>query len=71
MDNFWPIKIIKNRLKDVTLKTEAKIKYKQCRNLFSTLMKESIRSCFTSYSQNNLYDLKSTWKGIKKLIPLK
>ena len=29
------------KLKDVTLKKEAQIKYKQYRNLFSTLMKES------------------------------
>ena len=34
-------------------------------------MKESLRSCFTNYFQNNLNDLKSTWKGIKKLISLK
>ena len=30
------------KLKDVTLKNEAQIKYKQYRNLLSTLMKESI-----------------------------
>ena len=31
-------------------------------------MKESKRTYFTNYFQNNLNDLKSTWKGIKKLI---
>ena len=31
-------------------------------------MKESKRTYFTNYFQNNLNDLKTTWKGIKKLI---
>ena len=34
-------------------------------------MKESKKSYFTNYFQNNLNDLKSTWKGIKNLISLK
>ena len=34
-------------------------------------MKESKKSYFTNYFQNSLNDLKSTWKGIKNLIPLK
>ena len=34
-------------------------------------MREGKRSYFTNYFQNNLNDLKSTWKGIKKLISLK
>ena len=59
------------KLKEVTLKNEAKIKYKQYRNLLPTLMKESKKYCFTNYFQNNLTDLKSTWKGIKNLISLK
>ena len=59
------------KLKDVTLKNEVQIKYKQYRNLLSTLMKESKKSYFTNYFQNNLNDLKSTWKGIKNLISLK
>ena len=37
----------------------------------STLMKESKKSYFTNYFQNNLNNLKSTWKGIKNLISLK
>ena len=37
----------------------------------STLMKEGKKSYFTNYFQNNLNDLKSTWKGIKNLISLK
>ena len=67
--NHLLIKYIK--FKDVTLKDEAQIKYKQYKNLLSTLMKNSKRSCFTDYSQENLNDLKSTWKGIKNLICLK
>ena len=47
-------------------KTEAQIICKQYRNLLSNLMKESKRSYFTNYFQNNLNDLKS----IKKLISL-
>ena len=56
------------KLKDVTLKNEAQVKYKQYRNLLSTLMKESKKSYFTNYFQNNLNDLKSAWKGVKNLI---
>ena len=48
------------KLKDVTFKNEAQIKNKQYRYLLSTLMKESQKSYFTNYFQNNLNDLKST-----------
>ena len=58
-------------IKDVTLKTKAEIKYKQYRNVLFTLMKESKIPCFSNYFQNNLNDLKNTWKGIKRLISLK
>ena len=66
MDNHLLTKYIK--LKDASLKTEAQIKYKQYRNLLSTLMKVSKRSYFINYFQNNLNDLKSTWKDINKII---
>ena len=59
------------KLRDVTLKNEVQIKYNQYRNLLSTLIKESKRSYFTNCFENNLNDLKSTWKGIKNLISLK
>ena len=59
------------KLKDVTLKNEAQTKCKRYRNLLSTLMKESKKSYFTNYFQNNLNDLNSTWKGIKNLISFK
>ena len=68
MKNYLLAKYMK--IKDVTLKNEAQIKYKQYRNLLSTLMKESKKSYFTNYFQNNLNHLKSTWKGIKNLISL-
>ena len=67
--NHLPTKYIK--LKDVTIKNEAQIKQKQYRNLLPALIKESKRFYFTNYFQNNLNDLKTTWKGIKKLISLK
>ena len=59
------------KLKDVTLKKEVQIKYKQYRNLLSTLMEEGKKSYFTYYFQNNLNYLKNAWKGIKNLISLK
>ena len=46
------------KLKDATLKNEAQIKFKRYRNLLSTLMKESKKSYFTNYFQNNLISLK-------------
>ena len=36
-----------------------------------TLTRESKKYYFTNYFQNNLNNLKSTWKGIKNLISLK
>ena len=39
--------------------------------MLSTLTKDNKRSYFTNYVQNNLNELKSTWKGIKNLISLK
>ena len=39
------------KLKDVTLKNEAQIKYKQYRNLLPTLIKESKKSYFINYFQ--------------------
>ena len=59
------------KLKDVTLKTEAQIRCKQYRNLLSTLMKKRKKFYFKNHFQSNLNDLKSTWKGIKKIISLK
>ena len=58
-------------IKYIKLKCAAQIKYKQYRNLLSTLIKECRKSYFTNCFHSKLNDLKSTWKGIKNLIPLK
>ena len=58
------------KLKDVTFKNEAQIKYKQYRYLLSTLMKKRQKSYFTNYFQNSLNNLKSTQKSITNLISL-
>ena len=57
-------------MKDTGLKSEAHFKYKQYRNLITTLLK-SKQPYFTNYFQTNINDLKNTWKGIKKVISLK
>ena len=69
---------IKNKLfsdfinkKGLTLKTELHIKCKSYRKMLSTLMEKSKQSYFTKFFQNNLKNLKNTWKGIKSIISLK
>ena len=47
------------------------IKYKQYRNLISTLLKKNKRLYFTKFFNDNLNNLENTWKGIKNLISLK
>ena len=44
-------------MKDGDLKNEAHFKYKQYRNLLSTLLKRSKQSYFTNYFQTNMNDL--------------
>ena len=56
---------------DINQKNEIKIKFKQYRKLISTLLKRSKRSYFTKFFNDNLNNLKNTWKGIKNLISLK
>ena len=69
---------IKNKLfsdfinkKDLTQKTELHIKYKSYRNMLPTLMKKSKQNYFTKFFENNLKNLKNTWKGIKSIISMK
>ena len=69
---------IKNKLfsdfinkKDLTLKTELHIKYQNYRNMLSTLMKKGKQNYFTKFFENNLKNLKNTWKGIKSIISMK
>ena len=59
------------KLKDTGLKSEAHFKYKQYRNLITTLLKRSKQSYFTNYFQTNINDLKNTWKDIKRVTSLK
>ena len=54
--------------KGLSQKTELKIKYKSYRNMLSTLMKKNY---FTKFFENNLKNLKNTWKGIKSIISMK
>ena len=56
---------------DINQKNEMHEKYKQYRNLISTLLKRSKRLYFTKFFNDNLNNLKNTWKGIKNLISLK
>ena len=56
------------KLKDADLKKRSPFKCKQYRNLLSTLLKRSKESCCTNYFQASNNDLKTTSKGIKKLI---
>ena len=56
---------------DINQRNEMHIKYKQYRNLISTLLKRSKCLYFTKFFNDNLNNLKNTWKGIKNLISLK
>ena len=56
------------KLKDPCKKKEAHIRYKQYRNLLSTLLKKSKQSYFTRFFPENMKDLKNMWRGIKKII---
>ena len=39
--------------------------------MLSTLMQKSKQNYFTKFFENNLKDLKNTWKGIKSIISVK
>ena len=55
-------------MKDPCKKSEAHIRYKQYRNLLSTLLKKSKKFYFTRCFQGNIKDLKNMWRGIKEII---
>ena len=57
-----------SKLKDHHIKTEAENKDKKYRNLISALLKWSKQSYFTKLFQDNIKDLKNTWKVIKRVI---
>ena len=56
---------------DINQINEIHIKYKQYRNLISTLLQRGKRSYFANFFNDNLNNLKNTWKGISNLISLK
>ena len=55
------------KLKD-PCKKETRTRYKQYRNLLSTLLKKSKQFYFTRFFQENIKGLKNMWRGIKKVI---
>ena len=63
------VKFIKSN--DINQRNEMHIKYKLYRNLISTLLERSKCLYFTKIFNDNLNNLKNTWKGIKNLISLK
>ena len=69
---------IKNQLlkkfinkKDPQIKAAFHEQYKTYRNLLSTLMKQSKQIYYTKYFENNLNNIKNTWKEIKNIISIK
>ena len=45
-------------------------KFKSYRNKISNLLSKAKRTYYTDYFQNNLNDIKNTWKGIKEIISI-
>ena len=45
--------------------------YKNYRNLLSTLLKRAKEKYFTNFLNENIKDIKKTWKGIKNLVSVK
>ena len=68
---------VKNKLlsdfikkKDPTIKAKLHLKYKNHRNLISTLLKRSKQNYYKKYFESNLNNSKNTWKGIKSIITI-
>ena len=55
-----------SKKKDRNIKAELHLKFKNHRNLISTLLKGSKK-----YFESNLINSKNTWKGIKSIIIMK
>ena len=45
--------------------------YESYRNLLSTLLKRAKEKYFTNFFNENIKDIKKTWKGIKTLVSMK
>ena len=56
------------KAKDPILKNRLHNEFKRRRNIISNLLKKSKQNHYTKFFENNLANLKSTWKGIKELI---
>ena len=59
---------LKNPSKNQKIKEYKDIRYKEYKNILSTLLKQKKQFYFTSFFQENSKDLKNTWKGIKNII---
>ena len=57
--------------KDPTIKAELHLKYRNHRNLISSLLKRSKQNYYEKYFESNLNNSKNTWKGIKSIITMK
>ena len=69
---------VKNKLlsdfikkKDPTIKAKLHLKYKNHRNLISTLLKRNKQNYYKKYFGSNLNNSKNIWKGIKSIITMK
>ena len=56
------------KAKDELTKSRLHEKYKNYRNLLSTLIKKSKENYYNNFFQSNLKNIRNTWKGIKSLI---
>ena len=54
------------KAKDPTLKNRLHNEFKRRRNIISNLLKKSKQNHYTKFFDNNLDNLKNTWKGIKE-----
>ena len=68
----------KNNMYSKFLKCKSKIRkefhhnsYKNNRNLLSTLVKRTKEKYFTNFFNENIKDIKKTWKDIKTLVSMK
>ena len=58
------------KMKDHEKNLELHNKYKNHRNLLSTLIKQTKHKYFNKYSEDNWKNMKNNWKGIKNIITL-
>ena len=58
------------KMKDHEKKLQLHSKYKNHRNLLSTLNKQSKHQCFNKYFEDNWNNMKNTWKGFRNIITL-